>query len=190
MYIQPCCINQELPPIARQPFSFFQSNGDWTVDKLMASVSQLVENAVCVMVIPEVNVFLLRTLNTYLAKDWYKSIILLTTSNQAEMVRAEFGSNISRVLYAHHKQVADGQFALTNFKHYLVIQGPLLLENDFTLCSYSSSYGNSNDSNGERAKQTVSSFKAAFDAVIPRLRMHTDIASDNELIQKLINLDF
>lgn len=190
MYIQPCCIDKELPPIARQPFSFFQSNGDWTVDKLMSSVSQLVENAVCVLVIPEVDVFLLRTLNTYLAKDWYKSIILLTANNQTEMVRAEFGSNISRVLYAHHKQVTDGQFGLTNFKKHLMIQGPMLIANDFTLCSYSSSFVSSNDKDEKRAKLSVSSFKSALDAIIPRLRMHADIASDDELIQKLITLDF
>lgn len=190
MYIQPCCIDKELPPIARQPFAFFQSNGDWTVEKLMKAISQLVEGSVCVLVLPEVNVFLLRTLNTYLAKEWYKSLILLTADNQAAMVRAEFGRNLPRVQYAHHKQVMDGQFLLTNFKQHLVVQGPLLLDNDFTLCNYSSSFGNIYDKDSDRAALTMSAFKASLDAVIPRLRMHTDIASDDEQIHKLISLDF
>lgn len=179
MYIQPCCVDKELPPIVKQPFAFFQSNGDWDVSKLMSSVSYLIENPVCLMVIPEVNVFLLRTLNTYLEKDWYRSLCLLTAVNQTGLVKAEFGKNISCVHYANSKQVMDGQFALTNLYRHLVVQGPLLIENDFTLCNYSSFCGTD-----------AGVFKSALEAAIPRLRMNATVTSDDELIVKLLSLDF
>jgi len=175
-YIEPCCIDKQLPPVLKQPFAFFQSGGDWTVIDLMKAASYLVEKAVCVLVIPEVDVFLLRKLNTYLVKGWYEGVVLLTNTNQADLVLSEFGSNISQVHYATSAQVADGQFALTNFSNHLLVQGPMLLEKDFILSNYSSYSGGSS-----------SLFKAALEAAIPKLRLHPLIESDNEQVKNLLD---
>ena len=92
MYIQPCCIEKELPELLRkQPFCFFQSNGDWTVRDLMKAVSEMVPHAMCLMAIPEVDVYLLRTLRTYLSKGWYRGLVLVTAEPQGELVRQEMG---------------------------------------------------------------------------------------------------
>lgn len=175
-YIEPCCIDKQLPPVLKQPFAFFQSGGDWTVAELMKAASFLVEKAVCVLVIPEVDVFLLRKLNTFLVKKWYEGVVLLTNTNQADLVLSEFGSNIPRVHYATSPQVADGQFALTNFSNHLLIQGPMLLEKDFILSNYSSSMSSYSEL-----------FKAGLEAAIPKLRLHPIIESGNEKVKELLD---
>ena len=84
MYIQPCCIEKEIPQLMRkQPFSFFQSNGDWTVQDLLKAVGSLVPHAVCLLAIPEADVFLLRTLRTYLSKGWLRALVLVTPPRKA-----------------------------------------------------------------------------------------------------------
>ena len=142
MYIQPCCINRELPELMRAtPFTFFQSNGDWVLKDLMAAVGFLVPECTCLIAIPEVDVFLLRVLNTYLMKGWYRSLVLLTHDNQEGLVREVLSVSMEKVTYACNKQLMDGAFALSNGKHHLLVQGPLLLEKDFTLCQYAGYFG-------------------------------------------------
>lgn len=176
MYIQPCCINNELPPIARQPFAYFQSNGDWLLKDLMAAVGQLVPDAVCLITIPEVDVFTLRTLNTYLVKGWFKALLLVTNKPQTELVKNELAGNLDKVCYTFDSHILDGVFALTDFHRFLHIQGPLLLQTDFTLCMYSSSYGTD-----------AGLFKSATEAITPKLKLTTVLPNKNELIVKLLN---
>lgn len=179
MYIQPCCIATELPPIARQPFAYFQSNGDWLLTDLMASVSQLVPGSVCLITIPEVDVFLLRTLSNYFEKGWFKALLLVTNKNQAALVRNELEPYLDRVCYTFDAHVLDGMFALTNFSRFLAIQGAMLTKKDFTLCQYSSSYGND-----------AELFKSATEAILPKLKMTTVLPCSHELIVKLLNKKF
>ena len=124
MYIQPCCIEKEIPQLMRkQPFSFFQSNGDWTVQDLLKAVGSLVPHAVCLLAIPEADVFLLRTLRTYLSKGWLRALVLVTSTPQGELVKQEMGSMLPLMTYASHDQVQDGLLALTDFGRFLVVQG-------------------------------------------------------------------
>ena len=180
MYIQPCCIEKELPQLLKQhPFCFFQSNGDWTVRDLMKAVSEMVPHAVCLMALPEVDVYLLRTLRTYLSKGWYRGLVLVTAEPQGELVRQEMGSMLPLVTYANHNQVQDGLLALTDFGKFLVVQGAMLTEKDFSLCQYAGFYGPSS---------TV--FASAVEAVSARAKMGAFIKSPHEDIRSLLEKEY
>lgn len=175
MYIQPCCIDNELPPVIRQGFAFFQSNGDWKATQLMSAVSCLVPESVCVLMTPEADMFLLRELARYVAKGWYTGVLLLTADNQKEAVKEAFGKYIDRVQYACDKQVSDGLFALTNGCEHMVIQGPLLNESDFSLCNYAASFGKSD-----------SLFYSAIEASLPKLKLGALIKADHEAVKAIM----
>lgn len=179
MYIQPCCIDKELPPIAKQPVAYFQSNGDWLLSDLLSSIAYLVPGSVCLITIPEVDVYLLRTLNTYLEKGWFSALMLVTNINQTELVRGELGKHIDRVQYGSDSHLLDGCLALTNFGQHLVVLGPLLLTKDFTYCQYSSSYARTPDLYGQ-----------AIESITPKLKLSATIRSKNEWVQKILKRDY
>lgn len=180
MYIQPCCIEKELPELLRkQPFCFFQSNGDWTTTDLMKAVSCLVPHSVAMLAIPSVDVYLLRTIRTYLAKGWYRGLVLVTSDAQDDLVKSEMGNMLPLVTYFHHHQVQDGLLALTDFNMFLVVQGAMLTEKDFSLCQYAGYYGmNSQD------------FASAVEAVTARAKMGAFIRSEHEDICTLLNKEY
>lgn len=180
MYIQPCCIEKELPELLRkQPYSFFQSNGDWTATDLMKAVSCMVPHAVCLLAMPEVDVFLLRTLKTYLAKGWYRGLVLVTAEPQAELVKSEMGGMLPLVTYANHNQVQDGLLALTDFGKFLVVQGAMLAEKDFSLCLYTGYFG----TDGKV-------FASAIEAVTARVKMGAFVKSAHEDIRSLLDKEY
>lgn len=163
MYIQPCCIERELPALLRSSaYNFFQSNGDWTLQQLMKAVSLLVDPCEeATIVCASLDAFHLRTLSAYLAKSWYARLRLLTHDNQKESVKGLLSGYGDRVTYAIDKQVVDGLFALRGGGRFLIIQGPMLMENDFTLCQYSAYYGTNEEV-----------YKQALEAIQPKLRLH------------------
>ena len=140
MYIEPCCIDRQLPRLMRGTArSYFQSNGDWTVEDLMRAVSCLVPECDAILCLPVVDVYLLRRLRTYLAKGWYRRVTLVTRDDQSALVAAEVHNEA--LTYAHHAQVTDGLFALTNGTDHLAIVGPLLLDKDNLLHHYAAYFG-------------------------------------------------
>lgn len=180
MYIEPCCIDKELPEILKkQPFCFFQSNGDWTTASLMKAVSHLVPHAVALLSIPEVDVFLLRTLKTYLSQGWYRGLVLVTAEPQAELVKSEMGRMLPLVTYANNSQVQDGLLALTDFSKFLVVQGAMLLEKDFSLCLYAGFFGSSSKM-----------FSDAIESVATRAKMGAFIRSESEEIKCLLQKEY
>lgn len=180
MYIEPCCIDRQLPHLLRKDnFSFFQSNGDWSVMDLMKAISYMAEGGVAVFMMPTVDVFFLRTLRTYLVKDWYRSVILLTAIDQSELIGKELGSVINRVCYARNAMVRDSGLFLTDFHYYLVINGPLYLGKSTGLCHYSAYYGIDS-----------SVFVNAIEAIVSRVKTAVVIQSGDELINKVLNKDF
>ena len=140
MYIQPCCIHRELPQLMRGTARcYFQSNGDWTLQDLMKAISCLVPSCEAVVCMPVVDVYLLRTLRTYLAKGWYTGVTLLTRDDQSALVAAEVKDE--RLHYAHHAQVSDGLFALSDGTDHLAVIGALLLDKDGLLHHYAAYFG-------------------------------------------------
>lgn len=180
MYIQPCCIEKELPELLRkQPFAFFQSNGDWTTADLMKAVSCMVQNALCILSLPEVDVYLLRTLRTYLSKGWFRGLVLITAEPQAELVKSEMGGMLQLVTYVNNYQIQDGMFALTDFLNFIVIQGAMLTEKDFSLCLYSAYRG-----------KDPNVFASAVESLTTKAKIGAFIKSQNEDIKSLLDKDY
>lgn len=180
MYIQPCCIEKELPDLLKkQPFCFFQSNGDWVTKDIMKAISFMIPHAVVLLAIPVIDVFLLRTLRTYLSKGWYRGLVLLTSEPQSDLVKSEMSNMLPLVTYANNNQIQDGLLALTDFRNYLVIQGAMLTEKDFSLCSYAGYFG-----------KDSSVFASAAEALSARAKMGAFIVSPNEDIRSLLNKDY
>lgn len=156
MYIQPCCIDKELPRLMRgTAHSYFQSNGDWTAQDLMKAISCLVPECEATLCLPTVDAYLLRRLRTYLAKGWYRRVTLVTRDDQSELIATEVHNDA--FAYAHHAQVTDCLFALTNGTEHLAITGPLLLEKDNLLHHYAGYYG-----------RDAAVYKSAVEAVLAR----------------------
>lgn len=165
MYIEPCCIDNQLPQLLKQApygFVFFQTNGDVTLEKLLGAVSHMAGNEhVIILTVPEVDVMMLRTMAYYFRRGWMRALLLLTASSQRDLIEGELAGYLDRVQYAVDPLVLDGQVALMGCQttpapprsasplatdegrknsggeeKYLVIQGAMLGQADFSLSLY------------------------------------------------------
>lgn len=187
MWVQPCCIDNELPKLFREAkggFCFFQTNGDCTLSKVLNAVSSMVGNNghVMVLTVSEVDVMMLRTLEQYLRREWSKAVLLLTARSQEALVRSELGGYLKRVHYAVDPMVVDGQIALIGCRKgdtdgdrprsdikditegsvptvSLIIQGAMLGQVDFSLSLYAAWLG--------KDKEVV---KSAINPIVAKLK--------------------
>ena len=166
MWVQPCCIDNELPKLLREAkggFCFFQTNGDCTLSKVLNAVSSMVGNDghVMVLTVGEVDVMMLRTLEQYLRREWSKAVLLLTAKSQEALVRSELGGYLKRVHYAVDPMVVDGQIALlgVNSEKCLIIQGAMLGQVDFSLSLYAAWLGKDKEVLGSAINPIVAKLK-------------------------------
>lgn len=175
MYIEPCCIDNQLPKVmkeARGGFAFFQTNGDVTLEKLLGAVSCLAgPTHEMVLAVGEVDVMMLRTLAYYFRRGWTRGLHLVTATAQTELVRSELGDWIDRVTYAADPLIVDGIVACIG-EAAVIIQGAVLSQPDFSLTLYTGYYG--------RDEATV---HQALDPLMAKLRTKPIIISkfDHEI---------
>ena len=92
------------------------------------------------LVIPEVDVMLLREIKRYFDRQWTAELNLLTQTNQEQMVSEELQPYMDRVTYAADPMVIDGLLAFEGEKS-VIIQGAMLKEVDFSFSLYAAYYG-------------------------------------------------
>ena len=153
MYIEPCCIDKQLPALIRRSqggFCFFQTNGDCDLKKLLDSVSHMASGVgghVLVLTVPEVDITMLRTLAYYFRRGWTRALLLLTRTVQTELIQAELADYIDHIHYAADPLIIDGQLAILSTSTVpepvegqgssgLIIQGAMLSQPDFSLSLY------------------------------------------------------
>ena len=153
MYIEPCCIDKQLPALIRRSqggFCFFQTNGDCDLKKLLDSVSHMASGGgghVLVLTIPEVDITMLRTLAYYFRRGWTRALLLLTRAVQTELIQTELADYIDHIHYAADPLIIDGQLAILSTSTVpepaegqgssgLIIQGAMLSQPDFSLSLY------------------------------------------------------
>ena len=157
MYIEPCCIDKQLPALIRRSqggFCFFQTNGDCDLKKLLDSVSHMASGVgghVLVLTVPEVDITMLRTLAYYFRRGWTRALLLLTCAVQTELVQTELADYIDHIHYAADPLIIDGQLAILSTSTVpelvegLIIQGAMLSQPDFSLSLYSAWLGTDRD---------------------------------------------
>lgn len=148
MFIEPCCIAKELPPLLRkQPFTHFNSNGDWLLTDMMDAVAHLVPQADMTLMLPHTGTFLLRHLAVYFRQGWTRSLRLLTSEDETEGVRRELP--FERVRYSWSSSMGDNGiiiFSPADGKgKTLAIQGEMLLQRRNRLCIYNAYFGSDKD---------------------------------------------
>ena len=175
MWVEPCCVDRVLPSLlktsasgsAKGGFAFFTTNGDITFAKFAAAISSLAGSGHrMTLVIPEVDVMLLREIKRYFDRGWTRELNLLTQSNQEQMVSEELSGYMDRVTYAADPMVIDGLLAFEPWTQgvrnnvqsrtdtgvpdpsvspSVIIQGAMLREVDFSFSLYAAYYGSDAD---------------------------------------------
>lgn len=157
MYIEPCCIDKDLPALIRRSqggFCFFQTNGDCDLKKLLDSVSHMASGVgghVLVLTVPEVDILILRTLAYYFRRGWTRALLLLTRAVQTELIQTELADYIDHIHYAADPLIIDGQLAILSaltvpeLVEGLIIQGAMLSQPDFSLSLYTAWLGTDRD---------------------------------------------
>ena len=175
MYIEPCCIDKQLPALIRRSqggFCFFQTNGDCDLKKLLDSVSHMASGVgghVLVLTVPEVDITMLRTLAYYFRRGWTRALLLLTRAVQTELIQTELADYIDHIHYAADPLIIDGQLAILSAltvptstvpelvaldqrslategtQEGLIIQGAMLSQPDFSLSLYTAWLGTDRD---------------------------------------------
>lgn len=187
MYLEPCCIGKEIPKLLKE-HTFkdkagktrnavcFQSGGDWTVTDLMKAVICLADKGLLILAIPQVDENLMRTVSTYLSREWCKELLLVTAEGQEELVRENLSGHLENVTYSVNKGLYEGFLGLSNGNKHLIVNGPMLLEKDFSICQYSAMYGDDPDI-----------IYSATDAFRPLLRMNSVIKGSGALTETFLN---
>ena len=146
-YIEPCCCDKQLPALLRERrTAFFQTNGDVTVQKFMGAVGRMAgQPSELWLMLPAVDLALLRTLRQWFQRGWINSLHLLTQENQETMVMGELGETAegtaAAVDYAHDPLVLDGLMAFIGTTDVVAIQGAMLTQVDFSLSLYAAAFG-------------------------------------------------
>lgn len=174
-YIEPCCIDRQLPGLIKQSragFCFFQTSGDVTLEKLLGAVSHMASGAgghVLMLTVPEVDIPMLRTLAYYFRRGWTQALLLLTREAQTALIESELADYLASVHYAADPLIIDGQLAIIESvasaavpqqpAKALIIQGAMLSQPDFSLSLYAAWLGSDTDT-----------IRAAIDPAIAKLK--------------------
>ena len=192
MYIEPCCIDKQLPALIRRSqggFCFFQTNGDCDLKKLLDSVSHMASGVgghVLVLTVPEVDITMLRTLAYYFRRGWTRALLLLTRAVQTELIQTELADYIDHIHYAADPLIIDGQLAILSTSTVpelvegLIIQGAMLSQPDFSLSLYSAWLGTDRDI-----------IRSAIDPAIAKLKAKPQIDhSQHQEVARILERNF
>ena len=149
MFLEPCCIENQLPQLLRRErgHALFQTNGDVTIEKLMQAACCMASGGfgeywICIR---EVDVVLMRFLRHWMQRGWIRELCLLTVGDQREMVASELGEDLMKhVDYGWREGLAASQlFCCIGDRETIVVQGEMMLQAATTarVTAYSASVG-------------------------------------------------
>lgn len=188
MYIEPCCIDRQLPSEIKNSkggFVFFSTSGDVLLTHLLKAVSYLAgDSHVLVISTPEADINLLRAVKHYCDRGWTKAVLLITQTAQESMVESELSPHISKVHYAADPLILDGMLAVLPVAGSdgcaVVIQGAILSKQDFSLCHYALWTG-----------RDIGVLQQAIDPLIAKLKTKARIDHhDNPDVAMVLNREF
>ena len=131
MYIEPCCIDRQLPRLLRAGGRFFQTSGDVAARKMLTAASWLCGRVVNItLLMPVVDKSMLATLAHYFAQGWLTRLTLLTQGDQSALVGQHLAalSPGQTFVYGHDKMLSGGLMLIEGDERTLFIQGPMLCD--------------------------------------------------------------
>lgn len=126
--MEPCCIENALPRLLkRHPLATWQSNGDILFSHIIKAVSWLAGNRLIVfLVMPVVNIEVLRVLAWYWRRGWLGGgVAILTASDQTELIKNELPAEMPCTIAAHDS-VKECLLQIRGETAIVVVQGALL----------------------------------------------------------------
>lgn len=142
-FVEPCCVERQLPALLREyPMAAFQTNSDVTFLGMMKAVSCMAGNHLDItLMVPEVDVDMLRVLGWYDRRGWLNTATLLTAKLQTELINSELTP--SKVKTYHHEMVTDSMVVISGEAGMVVVQGALLSKATSGFRCYTAAFGKS-----------------------------------------------
>ena len=172
LYIPPCCIHKQLPDLIRQggAFSVFYSQGDWGLPKLTYAVESMVpsqwQSVTTILVMPDATLTTARYIERELNMGWSRAIILVTATDQTELLRQNISAeHLPHLTYCPGRKEAEtcNLWLRHTPTAHLLITGPITPEDSGPrhVCAYTAHYAE------PRAHSASPSRSEAFDAEAP-----------------------
>lgn len=149
MFLEPCCIENQLPQLLRRELgnALFQTNGDVTIEKLMQAACCMASGGFGEywIVVREADIVLMRTLAHWIDRGWIRRLCLLTETDQRTLVASELGTERMKLTdYGWREGLAASQlFCCIGERETIVVQGEMMLQAATTarVTAYSASVG-------------------------------------------------
>lgn len=149
MFLEPCCIENQLPQLLRRErgHALFQTNGDVTIEKLMQAACCMASGGFGEywIVVREADIVLMRTLAHWIDRGWIRRLCLLTETDQRTLVASELGTERMKLTdYGWREGLAASQlFCCIGDRETIVVQGEMMLQAATTarVTAYSASVG-------------------------------------------------
>lgn len=160
-YIEPCCAGRQLPPLlASQRIVSFQTNGDVTLEHFVKAVSCIAGNKLRIeLMVPSVDVDMLRVFAWYGRQGWLSSMSFLTAADNAALVFSELHGSVAELLCCRHSKVTDGMIAIHGENGTVVLQGHLSASAEPGYRFYSAVFG---PTGSDSVKMFTATFRPYF----------------------------
>lgn len=142
-YVEPCCVERQLPEILNNGLCFFQTNGDVTLEKILSSVGYMAgDHPVLVFTAQDIELDFIKVLKHYFDRGWLDGAILVSSSAMAEQMRTEeilkeyLGDYIHQVQFAIDPLIWESQLALVG-TFAVVIRGYMSMDVSYGLTLFS-----------------------------------------------------
>lgn len=128
MIQEPCCIERSLPiELKKYGWLPWQSNGDITIEKILKAVSHLAGNALDISIcLPAIDIPALRLFAWYFKRGWLKSLTIITSDDQAELIHSELPAEL-KLTITNHTSVTETSplLFIQGEVQTVIVQGPL-----------------------------------------------------------------
>ena len=148
MFLEPCCIENQLPQLLRRErgHALFQTNGDVTIEKLMQAACCMASGGFGEywIVVREADVVLMRFLRHWMQRGWIRHLHLLTATDQRALVAGELGDGLAALCdYGWRDGLSLEAFIVVGDRESMVVQGEMLLQprTEAVMTAYSASVG-------------------------------------------------
>ena len=188
-YVEPCCCDRQLPELLRDNKLFFQTNGDVTEDKILASAASLVGNG-AILVYTNLNIDdrFLKVIKHYFERGWIAGAILMADSSTQfpnilkQKILSILGDYIDNIHFSADPLIINSQLCMIGEKSCVLIRGDLSMSVCYGMTMFAGILGKVDDSD---------LMYAALAPIVSKVRLkHVFVSKNNEKIDKILNGEY